>query len=90
MAKKRKAPQNLDKIDLNAIYICDMVVKETNKSEKAEVKFEVAPDNIGYNIIPVDKDRYDTKYFYDVYVDWLLYTKYFVKKEDYICNNPEC
>lgn len=82
--KKQRIPESLKLIDLDAIYICDMIVRDTQETEKAEVKFEVDQEGIGYNIIPVDRERYENKYFYDRYVEFLLYRKYFVKKEEYI------
>jgi hypothetical protein len=78
---KQKQPKHLDKIDLDAIYLCNMVIKGTKEEELAEVKIQISSDNKGYNIIPLNRDRYDTKFFYDLYIDWLLYTKYIVKKE---------
>lgn len=80
---KQKQPKYIEKIDLNAIYRCNMVIKGTGtQEEKADVKLVVAFDNKGYNIVPVDKERYDTKFFYDLYIDWLLRTKYIEKKEE--------
>ena len=79
---KQKQPKYIERIDLDAIYRCNMVIKGTkDQEEKADVKIVVASDNKGYNIIPVNRERYDTKFFYDLYIGWLLDREYIVKKE---------
>lgn len=79
---KQKQPEYLDKIDLNAIYQCNMVLKGTNAiEEKTDVRIIPGTDNASYKIIAMESDKYDEKYFYDSYIDWLMYTKYITKKE---------
>ncbi len=67
-------------IDPSEIYICNMVVKGEEREEKTEVTFHLDKECRGYDIIPVNADKYESKYFYAVYVEFLMYQNYFVKK----------
>ena len=79
---KQKQPKNLELVDLNGIYQCNMVLKGTGtREEKVDVKIVPAADNLGYKIVAIEEDKYDEKYFYDLYLPWLFRTKYIVKKE---------
>lgn len=70
------------KIDLNCVYECPMIRKGTHYPYEIEdvVKFKFKPYTYGkgYNLIPLD-DNHLPKFFYDLYIDWLLYTNYIKK-----------
>lgn len=78
-----KKQETLGNVDLNAVYRCPMVRTGTKYPNEIEdiIDVKFVPYRFGgaYNIIPLE-DGYDTKFFYDLYVDWLLYTKYITLK----------
>ena len=81
MGKQKEQPTNFKYFDTNTIYSCPMIRKSTSYPNEVEdvidVKLEM--DRYGYKVIPME-DGYHSKYFYDLFLDWLFYTKYIVKK----------
>lgn len=79
--KQMKHPKNFKFFDTSKTYICPMIKKDSKYpnevDEPTEVKLEV--DKLGYWLIPLSDD-YNKKYFYDLYLDWLFYTKYITEK----------
>ena len=79
---KKRLPVNLDKIDLDAVYRCPMVRSNSKYPDEIEhiidVKIQVHAYGLGYDIVPL-VDGYDTKFFYDLYIDFLFYRGYIVK-----------
>lgn len=66
-------------IDTNGIYECPMVRKNSYYPNELEdivqIKFVPYKFGYGYNLIPLN-NNYKQKFFYDVYIGWLLYTGY--------------
>ena len=80
---KKPIFENKIPIDLDAIYECPMILKDSEypyeKDEITQIKIEPYEYGGMYVLIPLNKEKYNIKYYYDKYMDWLFYTGYIRK-----------
>lgn len=83
---KKPVYENKTPIDFNAVYLCPMIIKgdkfAPQQDEITEIKIEPYEYGYMYKLIPLNEERYNIKYYYDNYMDWLFYTGYIKKKEN--------
>lgn len=79
--KQKKQPKNFKYFDTSITYMCPMIRKDSKYPNEVDEITEVIlkEDYLGYWLIPLNND-YNKKFFYDLYLDWLFYTKYIVVK----------
>ena len=77
MDRSKKFPKDMKMFDCSKTYRCPMV--RTNRDPRIQIEdiieVKLEPYKYGYFLIP-QKEGYDRKFFYDLYLDWLFYTKY--------------
>lgn len=77
MAKTKKFPKDMKMFDCTLTYRCPMIRKDSCYPNEIEdvVEVKLRADRYGY-FVEALKEGYHNKFFYDLYLDWLLYTKY--------------
>lgn len=83
MAKVKKLPKDMKIFDCKAIYKCPMIREDSAYPNEIEdlVEVKLTMKKYGYQVNSV-LPGYKPKFFYDLYLDWLLYTKYITKVSD--------
>lgn len=85
MAKKKKVPVFMEHIDPQKTYYCNMVRENTRKCGNPEdlIPINIYPsdDGIGYDLIP-KVEGYETKYFFDLLMEFLFFTRYISEEKE--------
>ena len=81
MNMAQKIQKFYDNIDFDKIYYCNMVDKQSQEETVQPVRIIACEDKISYKLIPLS-DKFEEKYFYDGYVEWLFYTKYISEEKE--------
>lgn len=79
--KHKKQPKNFIYFDTSKTYLCPMIRKDSSYPNEIEdiVEVKLEMDRYGYTVRALS-NQYHDKYFYDLFLNWLFYTKYITEK----------
>ena len=77
MKDNKGHPKNFIYFDTTKTYLCPMIRSNTAYPNEIEdiVEVRLEENSHGYFVYAINPG-YDTKYFYDRYLQWLFYTNY--------------